>query len=74
MEAGTPTSSLVSILPKGEVFVSIFDVWLESWTTTDLIVFGTASLVIIAVVFVRAILASRRSAEEPTGASSENGS
>lgn len=49
--------------------MSIFDVWLESWTTTDLVIFGTAGLIVILVVFVRPILASRRS----TDAGSENG-
>ena len=42
---------------------SIFDVWLDSWTMTDLWVFGTAALAVIFVVFLRPMLASRHSAD-----------
>jgi hypothetical protein len=49
--------------------LSIFDVWIQSWTMTDLMVFGTAGLVVVLIVFVRPILASRRSRD----AGSENG-
>ena len=47
--------------------MSIFDVWLESWTMTDLWVFGTAGLLVLLVVFLRPILASRRSADTENG-------
>lgn len=49
--------------------MSIFEVWLQSWTMTDLVVFGSAGLVVILLVFVRPILSSWRS----TDAGPENG-
>ncbi|HXV60264.1 MAG TPA: hypothetical protein VEK15_06185 [Vicinamibacteria bacterium] len=54
--------------------MNVFEVWLESWTMTDSIFFGTVGLVIIAVVFLRPLLASRRDAGPPQRASSDNGS
>ena len=48
--------------------MNIFDVWIESWTTTDLYIFGAAGVLTFLFVFVRPIVNERRrSALEENG-------
>jgi hypothetical protein len=62
--AGTHPDPSVSYHITRRSSMSIFDVWLESWTMTDLAIFGAAGLVVVLVVFVRPLFARRSSTEE----------